>query len=199
MTTIVIFHSVLGIRQGERDAAARLRADGHDVLLPDLYDGRLFDDYEPAMGFADELGMDTLCARALAAVADLSDGFVVAGFSQGSSVAVYVGTQRPVSAILQFSGVNVLEWFGEDASWPTGDDSQAHQMTDDPFREPQVEAQSAADVASGGGTLESFLYPGSGHLFTDPTLASEYDQEATELMWSRVLPFVRSRGAREAE
>ena len=48
-----------------------------------------------------------------------------------------------------------------------------------------------------GGTLELFDYPGDGHLFTDPTLPKEYDPEATELLWSRVLPFVRACAARE--
>ncbi len=43
MTTVVLFHSVLGVRRGELDAADRLRAGGHDVLVPDLYDGRVFD------------------------------------------------------------------------------------------------------------------------------------------------------------
>lgn len=57
MTTVVLFHSVLGIRQGELDAAARLRADRHEVLVPDLLEGRVFDAYDPAMAFSDELGM----------------------------------------------------------------------------------------------------------------------------------------------
>ena len=39
-----------------------------------------------------------------------------------------------------------------------------------------------------------FDYPGSGHLFTDPTLPAEYDPVATEAFWSHVLPFVRSCG-----
>ena len=39
-----------------------------------------------------------------------------------------------------------------------------------------------------------FAYPGSGHLFTDPTLPAEYDPVATEAFWSRVQPFVRSCG-----
>ena len=39
-----------------------------------------------------------------------------------------------------------------------------------------------------------FDYPGDGHLFTDPTLPDEFDADATELLWSRVLPFVRARG-----
>lgn len=46
------------------------------------------------MVWADGLGMEPRFERGLAAVADLPDGFVVAGFSQGSSVAGYVATRR---------------------------------------------------------------------------------------------------------
>ena len=192
MTTVLLFHSVLGIRQGERDAAARLRAAGHDVVLPDLLDGKVFDAYDPAMAHADELG-EALYEKGVAAAAGLPDGFIVAGFSLGSGVATRVATVRSVSGVLQFSGVNIVEWFGPEATWPAGVDSQSHQMLDDPFRDP-VEQRALADVSAAGGTLEIFDYPGSGHLFTDPTLPDEYAAEATELMWSRVLPFVSARG-----
>ena len=192
MTTVLIFHSVLGVRQGELDAAARLATAGHEPILPDLYDGRTFDDYEPAMAFSRGLGEGHLEGRALAAADELADGFVVAGFSQGSGHAVFVATRRRVAAVVQFSGLNPLEWFGDDAVWPSGVDSQAHQTVGDPFRDP-VEEQASADVAAAGGTLELFDYPGSGHLFSDPTLPDEYDAAATELMWSRVLPFVAAR------
>lgn len=151
MPTVALFHSVLGVRQGVLDAADRLRADGHDVRLVDLYDGRTFDAYEPAMSFAwEETGLPTLHARALDAVAELPDGFVTAGFSLGCIMAVHVATQRPVSAV--------------------------------------------RDVEAGGGTIEVFDYPGSGHLFTDPSLPAEYDPDATETFWSRALPFVLARG-----
>lgn len=193
MTTVVIFHSVLGIRQGELDAAARLRAAGHEVVLPDQFDGRVFDSYEPAMQWTRSLGEDHLHERALATVSELRDGFIVAGFSQGSGTATFVATRRAVSGVLQFSGLNPLEWFGPDAVWPAGVDSQSHQTVDDPFRDP-VEEQATADVTAAGATLELFDYPGAGHLFTDPTLPDEYDAEATELLWSRVLPFVAARG-----
>jgi dienelactone hydrolase len=197
MTTVVLFHSVLGIRQGVQDAAERLRADGHEVLVPDLFEGRTFDDYESAMAWSESVGMEVLAERGLAAVADLPDGFVVGGFSQGSSVAFYVATHRRVSGVLQFSGVNILGWFGPDAVWPEGVDSQSHQTLGDPFREEEIIDEAVRDVAAAGGTLELFDYPGDGHLFTDPTLPKEYDAEATELLWSRVLPFVRGCGVRE--
>lgn len=170
-----------------------MRAAGHDVITPDLYDGRRFDEYDPAMAFSAEYGQEKLMARALESVAALPDGFVVGGFSQGSSAAVFVATRRAVSGVLQFAGFNVLEWFGPDAAWPAGVDTQVHQSIDDPWREEEFAEQAARDVTSAGGHVEIFDYPGTGHLFTDASLPDEYDAEATELLWSRVLPFVASR------
>lgn len=123
---------------------------------------------------------------------------MVGGFSQGSSVAVYVATRRGVSGVLQLSGLNLLEWFGPDAVWPAGVDSQCHQTLGDPFRENAITEQAVRDIAAAGSTLELFDYPGNGHLFTDPTLPDEYDAEATELLWSRVVPFVHTCGARDS-
>ena len=196
MTTVVLFPSVLGVRRGELEAAERLRAEGHEVLVPDLFDGRVFDDYAAARTFSDELGIEELFGRGLAAVADVPDGFVVGGFSQGSSVAVGVALHRAVSGVLQLSGLNVLEWFGAGAAWPTGVDAQAHQTLHDPFREDEISAQAVRDVEAAAGRLELFDYAGRGHLFTDPTLPAEYDPEATALLWSRVLPFLADRSAR---
>ena len=44
-------------------------------------------------------------------------------------------------------------------------------------------------VRSSGAPIEIFDYPGAGHLFTDASLPAEYDAQATNLLWSRVLPF----------
>jgi dienelactone hydrolase len=60
---------------------------------------------------------------------------------------------------------------------------------------PGVLDQTVRYVEAGGGTLEVFDYPGSGHLFTDPTLPAEYDPVATETFWGRVLPFIRACGS----
>ncbi len=195
MATVVLFHSVLGIRQGELDAAERLRADGHEVLVPDLYEGRVFDAYEPATTWSDELGNEALFERGLAGVANVPDGFVVGGFSQGSTVAVFVAIRRAVAGVLQFSGLNVVEWFGADAAWPAGVDTQSHQTLGDQFRDDDLTDEAHRDVTTAGGRLELFDYAGDGHLFTDPTRPDEYDAEATELLWSRVLPFVQVSGS----
>jgi dienelactone hydrolase len=195
MTTIAIFHSVLGVRQGVLDAAERLRQEGHDVLVVDLYNGRTFDEYPAAMSFAwEEVGQKVLMERALEALADLPDGFVSAGFSLGCVMAVHVATQRQVSGVLMLAGAIPVSALGDDVSWPAGVPAQTHSTLDDPWREQAELDQTVRDVEAGGGTIEVFDYPGSGHLFTDPTLPAEYDPVATETLWSRVLPFVRACG-----
>jgi dienelactone hydrolase len=44
--TVVLFHSVYGLRPAVRAAAGRIRATGHEVVVPDLFDGRTTDDVE---------------------------------------------------------------------------------------------------------------------------------------------------------
>jgi dienelactone hydrolase len=191
MSQIVLFPSVLGLRPGIHDAAERLRADGHDVHVVDLLDGQVFDEYEPAMANW-RASSDEIDRRTLEAVADLPDGFVTAGFSAGGGQAFLAATKRPVSAVLLLSGVFVPSWLGDDVRWPHGVPAQVHTMLDDPFRD-DAEAFEAQrrEVEQAGGTVEIFDYPGSGHLFADPSLPAEYDAEAAELMWSRVLGFLR--------
>lgn len=72
--------------------------------------------------------------------------------------------------------------------------AQTHATLGDPWRDDAELALAVRDVEAGGGTIEVFDYPGSGHLFTDPTLPAEYDPAATETLWERVLPFVRACG-----
>lgn len=195
MTTVALFPSVLGVRQGILDAADRMRAAGHDVRVVDLYDGRTFDAYEPAMSFAwEETGLATLNARALDAVAELPDGFVTAGFSLGCIMAVHVATQRQVSGVLMVAGAIPASALGDEVRWPEGVPAQTHSMVGDPWREQEEIDTAVHDIEAGGGSIEIFDYPGSGHLFTDPSLPAEYDPDATETFWERALPFVLARG-----
>jgi len=96
MTDIALFHSVLGVRPGVSEAADRLRAEGHDVVVVDQYGGRVFDDYEEADEFAQAIGYPTLMGLAAEAVEGLPDGLIAAGFSNGGGMAEFVATIRPV-------------------------------------------------------------------------------------------------------
>jgi dienelactone hydrolase len=179
------------VRQGTRDAADEFRHAGHEVQIVDIFEGRTFDDYPPAMAFAwEELGQADLLRRALAGVSGLPDGFVATGFSLGCMIAAYVATQRSVSGVIMIAGAIPVSEMGE--QWPVGVPAQTHSMIGDPWREQAEIEQAVRDIEAAPSHIDVFDYPGSGHLFSDPTLPDEYDAEATRVLWGRVLPFVAS-------
>jgi len=188
MTQVALFHSVLGVRPGITDAAERLRAVGHEVRIVDQYGGRVFDDVAEAGQFAESIGYPTLMDRAADAVADMPDGFVAAGFSNGGGMAESVATRRRVAGVLMLSGALDLAMIGVDA-WPAGVPAQIHYTEGDPFRNQEWVDAVVRQVTASGASIEVFDYPGSGHLFTDASLPDEYDEHAAELLWSRVVRF----------
>ena len=189
MSTIALFHSVLGVRAGVTDLATALEAAGHDVRIVDQYDGRVFDDYDSAMAFSEELGMQALIASALAGVADLPDGFVVAGFSNGGVAAEVVALNRAASkAVLLHAAIPVS--FLESGDWPEGVPVQIHYSIDDPWRDEGGPEALFTDVVASKGDVEFYQYTGSGHLFSDPSLPNEYNADHARLMTGRVLRFL---------
>ena len=188
MANIALFQSVLGVRPGITEAARRLRAAGHEVLVVDQYDGRVFDEYPTAMTFAEGIGYPTLMGGAVAAVADLPDGFIAVGFSNGGGMSEYVATQRQVSGVVMLSGALGLDALGVDA-WPVGVPAQIHYSIDDPFRNQDWIDNVLTAIRESGASVEMFDYEGTGHLFTDESLPDEYHRGNTELLWERVTNF----------
>jgi dienelactone hydrolase len=188
MADIALFHSVLGVRPGVTDAAARLRDAGHQVLVVDQYGGHVFDDYEQAGLFAAQIGFPELMHRAAEAVRVLPTGFIAAGFSNGAGMAEYVATQSACAGVLLLSGALPLAVLGS-AGWPARVPAQIHYTAADPFRNQEWLDTLASDIRAAGGPVEIFDYPGTGHLFTDPSLPAEYDEQATSLLWERALAF----------
>jgi dienelactone hydrolase len=185
---IAVFHSVLGVRPGVLDAARRLTGGGHDVLVVDLFEGEVFDEYEPALHLAENvIGHRELLARAGRATASLADGLVTLGFSLGTAPAEYIALQRGAGTVL-FGGAVPMIAFHEDA-WPGRAAVQLHNTVDDPWREPHLLEAFTKEVRAGGAPLEQYDYPGDGHLFTDASLPAEYDEAAAETAWARVLDF----------
>ena len=193
MADIALFHSALGVRPGITDAATRLGADGHQVLVVDQYGGRTFDDYDDAGRYVEQVGFPELMHRALQAVRGLPDGFIAAGFSNGAGMAEYVATQRPCSGVLMLSGALPMSMLGAQ-TWPHAVPAQIHYSDHDPFRSQEWTDALLTDIRAAGASIDVFDYPGSGHLFTDPSLPKEYDEPAAALLWERALAFCRAVG-----
>jgi len=80
---VVVYHSAYGLRPAIIDFGDKLRAAGHLVHTPDLYDGEVFRDRNDAIRKIQELGFDRLLERAVSAIASLPRDLVYAGVSNG--------------------------------------------------------------------------------------------------------------------
>jgi dienelactone hydrolase len=191
MAEVVLFHHVLGRTDGLQAFADKLRASGHTVHLPDLFDGRTFDALEDGMAYARQLG-DAVDERADAAVAELPSALVYAGFSLGAASAQRIAQTRPGAAgvVLYDSCISLTaEWsFGP---WPEGLPVQIHGMDQDPIFALEGDLDAARELVDHVGPElgELYLYPGDGHLFADPS-APGYDSEAAALATERTLAFL---------
>ncbi|MGI8614989.1 MAG: dienelactone hydrolase family protein [Nocardioidaceae bacterium] len=194
MTSIALFHSVLGGRPGVHAAADLLRSHGHDVRVVDQYDGRVFDDYQVAAAFAQQLGIPVLMRAALDAVDDLPDGLVTMGFSNGAGMAQLVACRHPgvAGAVLLSGAIDPAE-IGVDA-WPAAVPVQVHYTVDDPWRGQEWLDATVRAVGNAGAEIKTYDYPGSGHLFTDPSMREEYQPVEAAQLWPRVLAFLRRVG-----
>jgi dienelactone hydrolase len=81
------------------------------------------------------------------------------------------------------------------AAWPSNAPAQLHYAVDDPFRAEGSVESVLRSVNEAGNTAEYVQYPGRGHLFTDKTLPEEYDERATEALWTNVLRFLNDASA----
>lgn len=187
MANVVLFHSAFGLRPAVHTAAERLRAAGHTVHVPDLYDGRTTETVEAGMRIKDEIGNEELLRRAVAAAAPHSEaGLVYAGFSLGGSLA-----QNLALADSRARGLLLLHGTSDIADDAAVDDLpvQLHVADPDPFEPHDWLNAWYLRMQRAGADVEIFPYRGAGHLYTDPDLP-DHDAEAAEATWRTATGFL---------
>ncbi|MFI7605882.1 dienelactone hydrolase family protein [Micromonospora sp. NPDC049366] len=191
MADVVLFHHLLGLTDGVRAFADQLRAGGHTVHTPDLFDGERPATLDEGFALMKRLGA-VLDDRADRALADLPKDLVYAGFSYGAGMAQQLAQTRPGArgALLYEACLPVTgEWAV--GPWPDGLPVQVHGMEKDPFFGLEGDIDAARELVdlAGPDRAELFVYPGDQHLFTDSSLPS-YDAEATALVVARSRAFL---------
>ena len=192
MAEVVLFHHVQGLTDGVRAFADELRAGGHTVHTPDLFNGERPVTVDDGIALVQGIGDDVLTERADRAVTSLPEGLVYAGISLGAGTAQRLAQTRPgargallYEACLPISG----EW--AIGPWPDGLPVQIHGMDKDPFFALEGDIDAARELVEtvGSELAELFVYPGDRHLFTDSSLPS-YDADATALVVRRSREFL---------
>ena len=185
MATVVVVHSALGLDSPTRTWAQTLRNAGHEVVTPDLFDGRVFTDVDEAVAYVDGYDLAHWVRVAADETADVRGPRVYAGFSLGASVAEFLAlTQPDATGMILMHSATVPGWLSIER-WPDGVTGQLHYAVLDPWME---EAETAALVALAGPALEVFEYEGARHLFAFQGYR-EYDEEPAELLMGGSSPF----------
>jgi dienelactone hydrolase len=188
MAEVLVFHHAQGLTPGVRDFAERLSRAGHNVHVPDLYEGRVFDALEEGVAYAQQVGFGSIIERGRLAAEGLPSELVYAGFSLGVLPAQMLAQSRPGAkgALLFHACVPTSEFGG---AWPPGVPVQIHGMDADEFFVDEGDLDAARTLVATTTNAELFLYPGSRHLFADISLPS-YDEQAATLLTERVLTFL---------
>lgn len=184
MADVLLFHHALGLTAGVEAFAESLRAAGHTVATPDLFDGATFDEIQAGVDHAEAIGFPNVIAAGVEHARDLPDGGFVAGFSLGTLPAQAIAHTKPgVAGLVLLHGGDVpVDTFGE--VWPSSVPVQIHLSEQDAWCA-MDEAQSFASATG----AELFAYPGDAHLFTDSSF-HEHDEAATALVLERMLAFL---------
>ena len=188
MAEILLFHHGQGQTVGFLAFADELRAEGHVVHTPDLYDGNTFADLDEGVGYARKVGFGTIAERGRLSAEDLPDDLVYAGFSLGVMPAQLLAQTRPgAKGALFFSAAFPASEFGD--GWPQGVPVQIHMMENDEWVDEDLPA--ARELTQSVEGAELFLYPGDRHLFADSSLP-DYDEGAAMLLKQRVNAFLKN-------
>ncbi|MFP1623867.1 dienelactone hydrolase family protein [Streptomyces sp. 5K101] len=186
---IILFHSTFGGRAAVHAAADRLRAAGHEVRVPDLFDGQTAETVEEARELKERIGTDELLRRAIHAAAPHSDqGLVYAGFSLGGAIAqnLALGDEKARGLLLLHGTSDIAEGASAD-----GLPVQLHVADPDCFEPDDWLNTWYLGMRRAGADVEVHRYAGAGHLYTDPDLP-DYDEEAAERTWRTALGFLDS-------
>jgi len=188
MAEVLLFHHAQGLTNGISGFADQLRAAGHTVHVPDLFDEQVFATLQEGAEYAAKMGFGTVIERGQAVAAELPAELVYAGFSLGVLPAQMLTQTRPgAKGALLFEACVPISEFG--GTWPAGVPVQIHGMENDEFFAGEGDIDAARALIQATPDAELFTYTGDRHLFADSSLPS-YDEPAAAQLTQRVLAFL---------
>jgi dienelactone hydrolase len=184
MTDVLLLHHIQGRTGGVLALADGLRAGGHTLHVPDVFDGRTFDSIEEGFAYAQGVGTGVIAQRGVAAAADLPERLAVIGISFGVIAAQQLAQQRPGVVAAGFIAACLpVEEFG---TWPDAVPVQVHAAEGDSMFMEEGDLDAARALVSTAPDAELVLHPAADHLYIDSSLPG-YDAEATGRTVERLL------------
>jgi carboxymethylenebutenolidase len=186
---VVVFHAWWGLNGDVKAFADRLSTDGFFVLAPDMFGGAVATEIADAERLAtstDEAAADAIAARTLERLAARSGRIGTVGFSFGAHWSVWSsGHSDPVTASVVYYGTTGGPVLAAGRTPILG-----HFAEDDPFEDPTGVAAFESGLRAAGRDVTTYVYPGTGHWFAEPS-RDAYSAEAADLAFERTVSFLR--------
>lgn len=177
MADVVMFHHAQGLTPGVLEFADQLRMSGHDVLVPDLYDGVTFGTLAEGVAHAESVGFDVITERGVAAAGEMTGLFVTVGFSLGVLPAQKLAqTDGSVQGAVLCHAAVPVSTFGSE--WPRGVGLQLHTAKGDEWGDFDDAQELAIEVPD----AELFAYDTTAHLVADPSVADHDARIAAQIL-----------------
>jgi len=159
--------------------------------MPDLFDGRTFENVETGVEHAQSIGFDNIVERGFEAGRNMPGSYVVVGFSLGVMPAQRLAQQDPrVGGAVLCHAIVPVDHFGD--GWPEPLPLDIHMSDDDPWCE--EDGVVAREVAASVPGVRLYRYRGSGHLIADSS-SPDHEVEQGNLVIDRIVDFVERRAS----
>ena len=190
---VVLLQEWWGLSDQIKHTADRLAAEGYQVLLPDLYRGKVTKDPSEAAKLMGALDWAGALADIAGAGAYLKkDGKVAAmGFCMGGALAIFAGVKAKdvIDAVVCFYGVP-----SRDAADPAALEAPflGHFATRDQWVSPAVQADLRARLEHGKVDHVMHVYEAD-HAFFNETRPEVHAPAHAQTAWQRTLDFLAAR------
>jgi carboxymethylenebutenolidase len=188
---VALFHPWWGLNGDAKTFADRLAHAGFFVVAPDMFGGEVATDIAEAERLAtsiDEATCDAIAGMALDRLASRSTGparIGTVGFSFGAHWSVWSsGYSDRVAASVAYYGTTGGPVLTAGMAPILGNFAE-----DDPFESAVGVAAFAAGLRAAGRDVTTYVYPGTGHWFAEPS-RDAYRTAAADLAFERTVAFL---------
>lgn len=190
-TGLILLHAWWGLNADVLARAERLRAEGYEVVTPDLFGGRVASTIDEAKALTkgeqeNEAKLTQMVDDAVRDLGQKVDRVGIVGWSFGVWYAwkAAMAHYDKVQALVLFYGIGPAD---PAAPLPP---VLAHYAEHDEFEDLGDARKVERELTAAGKDVRVELYPGTSHWFDEPS-RPEYDKAASNLAWDRSRAFLR--------
>lgn len=187
---VLVLHPWWGLNDDVRACAERLRGQGYQVAMPDLFHGRVATTIEEAKSLSGEVSKNSERAtseieEAHAKLSTQADRMAVLAWSMGVWFSWQLAQAHPdrIRGLVSYYGYGEIE---PGKSLPP---ILGHFAENDEFEALADVRDAEKKVVENGGDVKFHVYPGTKHWFDEPS-RPEYDKAASTLAWDRTRAFL---------